>query len=36
MPDEKRAMTTSREGPARTFNGYLMLQVLVAVLAIGI
>jgi len=36
MSDETRAMTTSREGPARTFNGYLMLLVLVAVLAIGI
>lgn len=35
MPDEKRVMTTSREGPASTFNGYLMLLVLLAVIAAG-
>ena len=26
MPDEKRVMTKSREGPASTFNGYPMLR----------
>ena len=36
MPDEKRAMTKSREGPASTFNGYLMLLVLLAVAALGV
>ena len=36
MSDEKRAMTKSAESPARTFNGYVMLLVLLAVLAIGI
>ena len=28
MSDEKRAMTKSAESPARTFNGYVMLLVL--------
>ena len=36
MLDEKRGMTRSAESPARTINGYLMLPVLLAVLAIGI
>ena len=35
MSDEKRAMTKSSESPARTFNGYLMLLVLLAVVALG-
>ena len=35
MSEEKRVMTKSREGPARTFNGYLMLLVLLAVAVIG-
>ena len=33
MPDEKRVMTKSREGPASTFNGYPMLFVWLALLA---
>lgn len=36
MTIEKRAMTKSREGPASTFNGYLMLLVLPAVAAGGL
>lgn len=33
MPDEKRVMTKSREGPASAFNGYPMLFVWLALLA---
>ena len=33
MPDEKRVMTKSREGPASTFNGYPMLFLWLLVLA---
>ena len=35
MSDDTRVMTKSREGPASTFNGYLMLLVLLAVAALG-
>ena len=35
MSDEKRVMTKSREGPASTFNGYLMLMVMLGVIALG-
>lgn len=35
MADDNRAMTRSREGSARTFNGYLMLLALVAIAILG-
>src|SRR5690606_803743 len=33
MSNESRAMTKSREGPASTFNGYLLLLLALAALA---
>ncbi len=36
MSNESRPMTKSREGPASTFNGYVMLLVLLAVVVLGV
>ena len=36
MSNESRAMTTSRERPASTFNGYVMLLVLLAAIVVGV
>ena len=36
MSNESRAMTTSRERPASTFNGYVMLLVLLAAVVVGV